>query len=100
MPVNGISIDELPEKYQKYKERIAKLRSYGLGIEEKTTYEELIEWLETHDGQMPRGHIKKNGKKISVDEMTKEEQVEKNLYQRWRNSTERKVLDACIRKIY
>ncbi len=93
-------MDELPEKYQEYKEHIATLRSYGLGLEEKTTYEELIEWLETHEGRMPRGHIKRNGKKVNAAEMTKEEQDERILYQRWRKTPERVALEACKRNIY
>ena len=72
-------MDELPSKYSEYKEQIELLRSYGLG---KTTYEELIEWLEGHKGSLPRGIITKNGKRLKTAQLTKEEQYERNLYYR------------------
>ena len=75
----GIKLDELPSKYSEYREQIKLLRSYGLG---KTTYEELIEWLEEHEGNLPRGIITKNGKRLKTAELTKEEQYERNLYYR------------------
>ena len=75
----GIQIDELPEKYSEYKEQIKVLRSYGLG---KTSYELLIEWMEEHDGQIPRGIISKNGKRLKAIELSDEEQYERNLYYR------------------
>ena len=73
----GVSIEEIPEEYR---EKIARLREYGLGEKKKTAYEEVIEWLETHEGKLPG-----NGKKASKEE--------KNLYQGWYNSEERKKLD-------
>lgn len=68
-----------------------------MGLQEKTVYEELIEWLENHDGRMPKGNIRRNGKKINKEEMTEAEQKEKNLYARWTRSKEKRVLDACRR---
>ena len=52
----------MPEEYQKYKEHFAVLRDYGLGLKQRNIYEELIEWLEDHDGKMPKGIIRKDGK--------------------------------------
>ena len=96
---NGIPLDELPEKYQEYKEHIATLRSYGLGLEEKTAYEGLIEWLETHNGQMPRSFISRNGKQVKRGEMTETEKKEVNVNSRWRKAPERLALEACKRNI-
>ena len=95
--VYGIPLEELPKEYKEYKEHIAKLRSYGLGIKEKTTYEELIEWLETHDGQMPKANFTRNGRKINTSEMTRAEQAERNLYAKWQRMPEKKALEACKR---
>ena len=96
---NGISIDKLPGEYQEYKEQIATLRSYGLGLEEKTAYEGLIEWLETHNGQMPRSFISRNGKQVKRGEMTETEKKEVNVNSRWRKAPERLALEACKRNI-
>jgi hypothetical protein len=61
----GVPIEYVPEEYA---EMIQRLRSWGLG--EKTevisVYEQIIEWLETHDGKMPRGNICKNRKNINL----------------------------------
>ena len=73
----GVPIEEIPEEYR---EKIARLREYGLGEKKKTAYEEVIEWLETHEGKLPS-----NGKKAAKEE--------KNLYQGWYNSEERKKLE-------
>ena len=92
----GIPIDELPEKYVPYKEQIAKLREYGLGIKKQTTYEELIQWLETHDGKMPYSSFRVTGKPLKANEMTEEQRYETNLSAKWRNSPEYRALKACI----
>ena len=95
----GISLEEIPEKFPQYTEyldAIAELREYRLGLKEKTTYEEIIEWLETHERKMPRTSIRKNGKLLSTKEMTAEEKNEFNLRTRWNKySPEKKALDAC-----
>ena len=39
----------------------------------KGAYEEILEWLETHDGKMPRAIIKVNGKQLKVGEITEDE---------------------------
>ena len=91
----GKQIEEVPEEYR---EKIARLREFGLGQKEKTTYEEVIEWLETHDGQIMRGYITKNGQTLSVKEMTQEQQKEVKLYNRWLYSKERKILEEYAGK--
>ena len=85
----GKPIEEVPEEYR---EKIAKLREFGLGAKEKTTYEEVIEWLETHDGNLMSSTFRKNRKELKREEMTQEQQEEVNLYSRWKNSKERKIL--------
>ena len=88
----GIPLDELPEEYTEYRDKIATLRAYGL--EERTTYEAIIEWLNLHENNLPRGNISSKGKqdgKLTIDELN-----ETRLYQRWRNSPEREALEACI----
>ncbi len=86
----GRPIEEVPEEYR---EKVARLREFGLGVKEKTTYEQVIEFLETHNGKMMRCAIKKNGKRLTADEMTTEEKEERNLHQRWMCSDERKKLE-------
>lgn len=94
----GISTEELPLKYQQYKEQIICLRNYGLGLSKrKTYYEKLIEWLETHDGKMPRGTIKRNGKLVAAKELTDEERKERSIKSNWSRAPEYEALQACIR---
>jgi hypothetical protein len=88
----GKDISEVPEEYR---EKIAKLRSFGLGI---TTYEEIIEWLETHDGKMPRSAFSEKGKMKKSGQFTEEEKGEANLYGRWIRSEEYKILQNYVGK--
>ena len=82
-------LENVPEEYR---EKIAKLREFGLGKKDKTTYEEVIEFLETHNGKLMQGSFRENGKQLTVSELTQEQQEERNLYSRWRNSRERDIL--------
>ena len=91
----GVPIEAIPES-EKIKEKIKTLRSYGLGMKEKTTYEDIIEWLESHEGRMPRGTIVQNGKQLTKENMTEKELAEKNLYARWSKSKERKKLEKYV----
>ena len=89
----GKTIEEVPEEYR---EKIARLREFGLGLEEKrkkTPYEETIEFLETHNGKLMQKCFSENGKVLTRSEMTKEQQYEVNLQNRWYKSKERKILD-------
>ena len=86
----GRPIEDVPEEYR---EKIAVLRSYGLGEKEKTTYEQVIEFLENHDGNIMKTAFRKNGKQLNRDEMTTEQIEEIKLYQRWNKSTERRILE-------
>ena len=85
----GKTIEDVPEEYRK---KISVLREYGLGLEEKMPYEEIIEWLETHDGKMPQSTFRKNGNKKKSSELTAEEKYQKNLMSRWYNTEEYKLL--------
>ena len=88
----GQPLENVPEEYRS---KIAKLREFGLGIKEKTMYEKVIDFLESHDGRLMRSRIKdeKNGKVLKRSEMTKEEQIEINLYSNWNRSKEKWVLE-------
>lgn len=86
----GRDIEEVPEEYR---EKIARLRNFGLGLKQKTIHEEMMEWLEAHEGKTPRGAIYKEGRILPVEEMTQEEKEEKNFYGRWNESEEKKILD-------
>lgn len=97
MHAGGIPLDELPEEYKQYTEQIDSLRQHGLGLEEVPTYEEIIEWLKTHDGKMPRANISKNGVKLKRVDMTEDELEEVLLYQKWQKTPEKEALDACKR---
>ena len=51
-------LENVPEEYR---EKIAKLRAYGLG---KTVYEQVIEFLENHDGNLMRSTFSNERKKL------------------------------------
>ena len=86
----GQPIEKVPKEYR---EKIAKLREFGLGQKEKTTYEQVIEFLETHDGKIMSNSFSIDGKKITTDCMSIEQKDEVNLNQRWNNSKEKEILD-------
>ena len=77
----GKPIEEIPKEYR---ESISKLREYGLGKKKMTTYEEVIEFLENHNGRMMRSSKENN---------TQEQNEERKLYNRWIYSKEYKVLN-------
>ena len=54
------------------------------------------EWLTTHEGKTPRKNIRKNGKTLTVYEMTEEEKEEVNLNQRWKASKEYQIFKKYI----
>ena len=94
----GKKIEEIPEEDR---EMVITLREYGLGLNltRKPPSEEIIEWLETHNGKMPRSKIKRDGqKRLSADKQTKEENDEVNLYRRWNISTEKQKLELYVGK--
>ncbi len=98
--VNKYSETEIENIPEEYREKIKSLREYGLGLRgiknpeenEPTIYEQLLEWLEIHNGKMPLGQIRKNGVVLSVSEMSKEELKQVRLYNAWNQSDERKIL--------
>ena len=51
-------LENVPEEYR---EKIAKLRAYGLG---KTVYEQVIEFLENHNGNLMRSTFSNERKKL------------------------------------
>ena len=83
---NECQEEEIPEEYR---DIIKKLKLLGLG---KTIYDELIEWLKTHNGRMPRTTIYKDKKIAKIDEMTDEERQEVRLRSKWSRSIESYIL--------
>jgi superfamily II DNA or RNA helicase len=65
---------------------------------QKNAYEELIEWLETHDGKMPKKGFSEKGKTKTTNQLTEEEKGEVNLYARWRRSEEYRILQNYVEK--
>jgi len=88
----GKSIEEVPEEYR---EQIGELRKYRIGI---TVYEEVVEWLKAHYGKLMNGAITENGNVLKVSEMTKEQQKEVRLYDRWNRSKEKAILNEYAGK--
>ena len=66
---------------------------YCIECERKTIYEQVIGFLENHDGKFMRTSIRRDGQYLKVNEMSKEEQEEVNLYARWRYSKEKEILE-------
>ena len=64
-------------------------------IEQKTIYEQVIEFLETHDGKIMKSYFEneKNGQRLKMHEMTEEQRREVNLYNRWSVSEEKEILE-------
>lgn len=87
----GQPIENVPEEYR---EKIARLREFGLGKKEKTLYEQVIEFLENHNGKLMRSTISAAGKRLRNNEMTEDQKLEQSLYQRWARSEDRKILEA------
>ena len=86
----GELIEKVPEEYR---DKISRLREFGLGIKEKSTYEEVIKFLETHNGKIMKGTFNENGKRLKREDMTEEQKEESNLYARWIDSNEKKILE-------
>lgn len=84
----GISIEKVPDEYR---EKIETLRSFGLGLG-KSAYEEIMDWLEKHNGKMPKGNFFKERKSKKVQDMSENEQYQVNLYGRWYRSEECMIL--------
>ena len=88
----GQPIENVPEEY---KEKIETLRQYGLG-QEKPIYEQVIEFLATKGRIMQSGFFEKGKdgkrKQLTRGQMSEEQKEEVNLYDRWNNSDEYKIL--------
>ena len=92
----GQPIGDVPEEYR---EKIATLRKYGLEPklkQEKTIYEQVIDFIEIHGRQMKGNFHKKGRKALTIEEMTEEQREEVNLYQRWRRTKECKILQKYV----
>lgn len=92
----GIDIKDIPEEWQ---EKIQKLRSFGLGLKKKGVYERLLEWLDMHNGKMPKASATfrdENGDYIKSENLLPEQREGKNLYNDWAKSEEWKKLKKYI----
>lgn len=58
----------------------------------KFNFEELIEWLNTHNGELPRLDVIINDEYIPIGQLTEEQKKEVHLRRAWNKSTERKIL--------
>ena len=92
----GQPIENVPEEYR---EKIETLRKYGIEPkpeQEKTTYELVIEFLKNYGRRMKGSFYEKGedgkSKKLTIEQMTEEQKEEVNLYARWYNSDEYKIL--------
>ena len=81
-------IEEVPEEYR---EKITKLRSFGLGVK-KSTYEAMIEYLE-NNWKWPQSSFSDEGNKKNTKEMTEDELYQTRLYRNWSRTIEYKVLN-------
>ena len=63
----GTEIEEIPEKYRAL---VESYREYGIGIEERDTYERIIEWLDAHNGRLPLSEIRGETKAKKRSELT------------------------------
>ena len=54
--------------------------------------------MKNHDGRIMRGNFYVNGKMLTKEKMTAEQNEEVNLYQRWKYSQDKKILEEYARK--
>ena len=71
-------VEEVPEEYQEF---VRQMREYGYGLKKKTLKEGVLEILEK-DGRLPNANKKE----------------EKTLYQKWRISEEKRILEEYVGK--
>ena len=91
--MESFKIIEEQEDFIEAFEQIEKSITNYMAELEKTSYEQVIRFLETHDGQLMRSCFRKDGKQLNIDEMSEEERKEYKLYRRWYYSEERKILN-------
>lgn len=91
----GIPLDEIPKEYEEYRAKIAKLRSYGLGLEKKSLFDEYVEWLENHEARPPQSTFSKNGKHLKTEELSPEQLAARRLNRRLYASKFYKAMKAC-----
>ncbi len=65
---------------------------------ENKIYTEIINWMDSHDGQIPRSVIRKKGKILKASEMTEEQKYEKNLRTKWNQTMTCWVFDEYGKK--
>ena len=83
----GIPTEKIPEEDRDIVEQV---RSYGYGIEEKLTGYQVVRQFCEKNGRLPIGY---KGTKATL---TEEQLYEKNIYDRWRRSAEKQIVDKYI----
>ena len=84
---SGVPIEKVPEEYKSIVEQV---RSYGYGVEEKlTAYQEIMQFCEKY-GRWPRMFQGTNST------CTEEQIYERNLYNRWKTSDEKQIVDKYV----
>ncbi len=58
----------------------------------KLDFEQLIEWLDTHNGELPRQDVAIGDEYIPVEQLTEEQKKEVRLRRAWNKSIEKKIL--------
>ena len=94
----GKPIEEVPEEYREFVRKMRKL-GFGLEIIKRSISDQVIEFLEMHDGRMMQSAFQENEKKLKIEEMTQEQQEEVKLYARWINSKEKRMLEEYAGKL-
>lgn len=83
----GIPIEKIPEEDRAI---VKKVRSYGYGIEEKLTgYQKVMQFCEKN-GRLPKQVLGKNAT------LTEEQIYERNLYNTWKTSKEKQLVDKYV----
>lgn len=99
----NFEIQNLPDEFKQYITFIEKLRKYdseknGKMQEKKKekeqwVYENLIQWLKSHEGKMPSTYFYRDGQWLHWnDQLTENELFEKKLYNVWVKSNLRKLM--------
>ncbi len=99
----NLEIKDLPDEFKTYIDFIEKLRKYdeeeNRKMQEKKkekeqwVYENLIQWLRTHDRKMPSTYFFKDGQWLHWnDQLTEDNLFEKKLYNSWVRSDLRKLM--------
>lgn len=86
----NVQLEEIPEEYREYMELFREIPK------KVSIFSTIGDWLDSHNGNMPKSTVRKDGRRLSRAEMSKEELEEVRLHQKWITSKERDVLKEYI----